>query len=745
MKISDVPSFAQREFKQPTNPLLIGLLLLTTVIAVVVMLTLVTRSLIALTAPELPSLNAMNRGVAFFDRNDHYVRTVHEDKDREVVPLDKISTNMRKAIIAAEDHRFYQHLGIDLFGIARAMFINHREGRIVEGASTITQQLVRNLYLDPSDRSLSRKIKEASLAIGTEQRYSKSKILETYLNEAYFGGGAYGVERAAEHFFNKRASELNIPESAFLAGLVRSPSTLGSAAGRKQALERQQLVLDQMAEFDLLSKAEATQAKHTALAFRKGRSTTTYDDYLSYALQTLQKELGSDMWKHRWKVYTNLDVAAQRDAERILERGIKNAPYGINEGALVTLNVKDGALLAMVGSVDDKNEWNRALYPHTAGSAFKPFVYLAGLTQGVLYPDTLVDDAPLSIDMGNAKAYEPKNFDGHFMGWLPAAMALAYSRNTCSVRVAQQAGIERVIEVAHSAGIKSQLDPFPSLALGSCAVTPLEMASAYSTFARKGAYMEPQVIRRIQDADGRMVKTFQTAPSVNLDQESVAELVQALQDVVRSGTGTQAALAGIPVAGKTGTADKAKDLWFVGFTPDTVTAVWGGNDKNRDVRGGHSVTGGAVMARIWHDYVTAFYQKHRPDPQLAFDRPAYRLLEQNVQYDQAALIANRDPYAEKPVMNRSAALDPTQASQIGIIRAFDAQRAEALGQLASLNAPPAAEESPDSEGDHGFIAEAVAPIEHDVESVTRTFEHGRTRSVVQSIKRKVRNVMSFIF
>jgi penicillin-binding protein 1A len=279
---------------------------------------------------------------------------------------------------------------------------------------------------------------------------------------------------------------------------------------------------------------------------------------------------------------------------------------------LVSVNVKDGAVVALVGGVGDymKHQWNCAVNPHTTGSAFKPFVYLAGFNRGVLSPASYIEDSPLVIPQGNHEAdYKPKNYDGKYMGDITVAEALAYSRNTCAVRAAQRVGLDSVIDTAYKAGIRQKLDPQISLALGCSAVSPLEMAGAYATLARGGVYVKPSTIRKIADKHGNPLRAFYYDPERVFETQPVAQIVDVLQEVVSQGTGTQAKLADRPVAGKTGTSDQAKDLWFVGFTPDLVTAVWGGNPDNKPIPGSH-VTGGTVMARIWRQYNQAYYARH---------------------------------------------------------------------------------------------------------------------------------------
>ncbi|MGH9553562.1 MAG: transglycosylase domain-containing protein, partial [Terriglobales bacterium] len=440
----------------------------------------------------------------------------------------------------------------------RAALVNYKQHRTVQGASTITQQLARNLYLDKNDRSFKRKAREAFISWDMEDKYSKPKILESYLNEVYFGGGVHGIERAAEHYFNKHASQLSIGESAYLAGLIRCPSTLGSEANRQTAIARRDVIINQMAEYGFISKARAQQSHSSVLCFKAGPHRLHYPHYITYAMEEINKNIDRDLERKGCKVYTNLDPKVQQMAVKEMNDGIKHAPRGINQGALVTISLKDGAILAMVGGVGSfaNNEWNRATHPHTAGSSFKPFVYLTGLIKGVLQQDSIIDDAPYTIQATGAPPWSPKNFDGRYRGWMTARDALAQSRNVCSVRVAQVAGIDSVIETAHQAGIRSQLDSYPSLALGSCAVSPLELANAYATLARYGAYMPATTIRRIETTDGKLVRDFTSGTSQNLPADKVAQLVDVMQDVVRHGTGTAANLPGISVAGKTGTADK---------------------------------------------------------------------------------------------------------------------------------------------------------------------------------------------
>jgi penicillin-binding protein 1A len=571
--------------------------------------------------PE-PKLPTIEHGIEIFDRNDQLVCTIYGDRDQHPVHLSNISRHMQQAILAAEDHDFYQHDGVNVISILRAILVDVTAGHPLQGGSTISQQLVKNLYFEGRQRTIVDKFAEALMALELEKHYSKKAILEAYLNCVYFGHGAYGIDSASQYYFGKHASDLDIGQSAFLAGLVTAPSELCKTSNRQRALSRQHLVLESMRQVGYASAAQIKEAENHKLAFATTSDTASkLSYYTSAVINLLQQKL---QWDNDacpgYRIYTYMDPQAQRQAQAALAAGIKRAPQGINQGAVVSISVADGGIIAMVGGAGsyELNQWNRATSPHTVGSAFKPFVYLAGLGQGTLQPDTILDDKPLSFNLPGASAsWNPRNFDGKFMGPLTIRQALALSRNTCAVEVAQMVGPEMICSYAHRAGITAKLEPNLSLALGSCAVSPLELANAYATLARGGEYMDACLVRRLEDAKGNIIEQFTPRRRQVFQSEPVAQLVDALQDVVRRGTGSQARLADRAVAGKTGTADAARDLWFVGFTPDTVTAVWGGNDEDNPVKG--HVSGGSVMASIFQQYMRNFYSTH---PIVATNFPA---------------------------------------------------------------------------------------------------------------------------
>lgn len=602
---------------------------------------------------HMPSLPGANSGLQIFDRNNQLLCVMFEDRDFSPVPLSKISKNMQKAIITSEDRSFYQHHGVDLTGVSRALFTDIKAHKMLQGGSTITQQLIKNLYYSTEKRTLSAKLQEVVLAVELDLRYPKEQILGTYLNYVYFGKGCYGIERAAEKFFGKTAAQLSLAECAYLAGLVNAPSELTSKEHHEAAIERQQQILSDMAKLGYVSEEAAGTAKKEKLAFKEkptDRDGAAY--YIDYVVKNVESRFpNQEAWRSGWKVYTNIDRKAQAAAQKTLTDGITKAPAGVSQGALVSISVNDGAVLSMVGGSGsyEKSPWNRALSAHTAGSAFKPFVYLTAMREKVLQPNTLIDDSPITFILPSTKeTYTPKNFDGQFMGPLPVRRALALSRNVCAIKVAQSVGIAPIVATAKSAGIESKLDPTLSLALGASAVTPLELANSYATFARGGVYRPAVFIRQIQDSQGKIIFQEPQEETRVFDKEPVAQLVDMMQDVVESGTGKAARLDGRAVAGKTGTADGARDVWFVGFTPDTVTSVWAGNDEDKPIAG-KSVTGGSVTAGIWKNYMVAYYGSHRI-PVTEFDQPSVPYgNDAQVIFAPVSAVATRDGEILQPV------------------------------------------------------------------------------------------------
>ncbi|MDZ4835535.1 MAG: PBP1A family penicillin-binding protein [Candidatus Melainabacteria bacterium] len=577
--------------------------------------------------PNISLLENYHPGAAIsvYDIDDKLICVFPEKEKREIVSLTNISRNLVLAVLAQEDHYFYEHHGVSPEGILRAALANITARKQVQGGSTLTQQLVKNVFYPTEGRNIPLKLAEGLVANQIENRYSKDRILELYLNQIYFGQGAYGAEQAAKTYFAKSAKDLTVGESAFLAAIIKAPTQLGDRTHRMNAIKQQQSVVRKLFEYGFITQREAWDASHEQLTFISAKPLTPaeqfvpkYPYYTSYIAQQVESTV--QFRKHSGlKVYTNLDQQAQKAAEKVLSDYRRHLPIGLDQAAVVSMRLKDGAVLAMVGGLGNylDNQWNSAVHPHTMGSSFKPFVYLTAFEQRILTPASTISDAPLMVLDDGDKVWQPANFDKKFMGLITVEQALAYSRNVCSVRVAQQTGIHPIIDTARRAGITETLAPTLALSLGASAASPLSMATAYGTLARGGMYIEPQFIRRVENEKGREIFSTESRSARVLDEESTVKIVEILKKVVDAGTGTHAKLSGIPVAGKTGTANDAKDLWFVGFTPDLVTAVWTGNSENKSVPG-RNVTGGTVAAGLWKRYNLGFYSGH--------SKPAFSLI-----------------------------------------------------------------------------------------------------------------------
>lgn len=548
--------------------------------------------------------------IEIYDYKDQFVGVLQGKEDRQVVKLSQIADSMKQALLAAEDNDFFHHSGFSVISVLRALITNIKAGHIVQGGSTISQQMVKNLFIKEDERykrTMTRKILELLIAFEVEQKFSKEKILEIYLNQVYFGNQAYGIERAAHRYFSKSAAKLNIEESAYLAGLLTAPSYL--AKNLNAAMKRQNYVLDKMYEQGYINKKDYQKAKSSKLQFKRSSGNLSlFPYYFSYVEQQLTKRFNrNDLKSTGLKVYTGLDPVAQRIAEESMEIGIANAAAGINQAALVSIDVESAEIRALVGGVGNfwEYQYNRATNPHTIGSAFKPFVYLTAFMEGAIDPSSIIEDEPISIPDGN-HYWTPKNFDGEFHGSMTARAALVFSRNVPAIKVAMKAGMQDIVRTAKAAGISTEIKPLLSMALGAAALTPLEVATAYSTFARGGVYVEPILIRKITDAHGKTLEVNRPLAKNSLPEIYVGQLVSVMEDVVNYGTGAMANIPERAIAGKTGTADGSRDIWFIGFTPDYVTAVWCGNERNREVLSRYA-TGGSTPAWIWKEFTTKYY------------------------------------------------------------------------------------------------------------------------------------------
>jgi penicillin-binding protein 1A len=566
---------------------------------------------------SLPSVTALEkleplRGTKIYDENDDLVTELHVER-RIFVPLRQVPRSLRDAVIATEDRRFYYHWGVDPIGIGRAVVQNYRQGRIVEGGSTITQQLAKVLFLTP-DRSLERKLKEAVLALEIERRYSKDRILEMYLNQVYFGQGAYGVEAAARTYFGKSVSEVTVREAALLAGLPRAPSAYAPFENPKAARQRRQIVLRQMVEHGVLKEAEALKLAASDLGLiPPERRRTTGQYFLDHVQQTLEAKYGADMvFKGGLNVYTTLNPSMQLAAEQSLRDGLttlegrsaRARPGEHPEGAIVTIEPHTGYVRALVGGYDFfRSEFNRAVQARRQpGSAFKTFVYAAALEAGFT-PATRIDDAPVSYAVGpGGTAWKPENYDRRFRGPTTLQQSIEESVNVVTVKLQERVGVNRTIRVARRFGIQSPLSANLSLALGTSDVSLLELTSAYGALANQGVWVAPTVIRQVFDAGGKLLEENVPQGREAVSPELAYVITHMLRGVVERGTGQAARSLGRPVAAKTGSTNDYSNAWFLGYTPRLVSGVWIGYDRPRSL--GREETGGRLAGPIWTSYMT---------------------------------------------------------------------------------------------------------------------------------------------
>jgi 1A family penicillin-binding protein len=566
---------------------------------------------------SLPSVTALEsfqplQGTKIYDDNDELVTELHVER-RIFVPLTQIPQSLRDAVIATEDRRFYHHWGVDPVGIARAVVQNYRRGRIVEGGSTITQQLTKVLFLTP-DKSLERKMKEVVLALELERRYSKDRILEMYLNQVYFGHGAYGVEAASRTYFGKSVSELTVRESALIAGLPRAPTTYSPFEHGDLAKKRREVVLRRMVEYGSVKEPEARRLAKTDLGLiPPERRRTTGQYFLEYVQQLLETKYGADLvFKGGLNVYTTLHPTMQLAAEQALREGLKSLEGRTNnarpgehpEGAIVTIEPQTGYVRAIVGGYDFfRSEFNRAVQAkRQPGSAFKPFVYIAALESGFTAASR-IDDSPVSYPVGrNGQAWKPENYDRKFRGSTTLQQALEESVNIVTVKLEERVGVNHTVRVARKLGITSALNTDLTLGLGSSDLTLLEITSAYATFANQGTWLPPTAIRHVTDPQGKLLEETVPQGREALSPETAYVITSMLRGVVERGTGQAAKALGRPVAAKTGTTNDYSNAWFIGFTPRLATGVWVGYDRPRSL--GKDETGSRVAVPIWTAYMS---------------------------------------------------------------------------------------------------------------------------------------------
>lgn len=525
----------------------------------------------------------------------------------DFMPVDMLPQHVIDAVVATEDRRFFKHWGVDPSGLTRAALANLRAGRFVQGGSTLTQQLAKNLFLS-SERTMSRKLDEFALAIWLEVRLTKREILELYLNRVYFGGGAYGIEAASQRYFDKSARALTLAEAALIAGLLKAPSKYSPTSSPSLARARGQTVLAKMRDAGVITAKQYASAsrEHVRFSEAKGARTTTGFEYaIDLVLEKLPPVLGEA--DGELIVETTIDTALQKHANDLVARSLagRGKAMGASQAALVAIDT-DGGVRALIGgrSYAD-SQFNRVTKARRQpGSVFKPFVYLTALEKG-LTPDTITYDLPLTID-----GWSPKNDSGEYVGALTLRQALAQSVNTVAVRLDMDVGISTVAATARRLGITSEMREDPSMALGTSEMSLMELASAYGVFASGGIAVEPYVIRRVRLNSGRVLYA-RAAPQQGrvVAVEDVGAMNDMLNAALVAGTGKRAALPRHPAAGKTGTTQDFRDAWFIGYTAHMTAGIWLGNDDSSPMQ---RVMGGNLPAEIWHELMLTAHKDREP-------------------------------------------------------------------------------------------------------------------------------------
>ncbi|MCF0154194.1 MAG: penicillin-binding protein 1A [Veillonella sp.] len=544
-----------------------------------------------------------------YDVHGNLITTVHASENRLPVPLSQIPKDLQNAFVATEDSRFYSHHGIDPIGIVRAIAVNIVRSGVAEGGSTITQQLARNAFLN-QDRTFKRKISEALLALQIERHYTKDEILNMYMNQIYFGQGAYGVESASHIYFGKDVKDLTLAQASLLAGLPQSPNYYSPFNNLEAAKARQAVVLGQMVKYGYIDQATANAAKEADLGLVSKESAEQVHDngnasyFIDYIIQEVSEKYGDNaIYKDGLKIYTTIDMDDQNAAVQAMQNlpNFYTDDNGLTQpqGALVAINPHNGYIVAMVGGRGG-DSFNRATQAYRQpGSAFKPFVYLAAIQKGMT-PGSTVDDSPVEYN-----GWAPKNYEKNYSGEVTLRYALTHSINIPAVKIADEVGMSRILDLAKSLGITS-LQPEDnnlSSALGGLTkgVRPIDMAEAYATLANGGVQVKPVAITKIVDRNGNILEENSIEEKRVVDEKDAYVITNMLESVITNGTGGNAAF-GRPLAGKTGTTDDSKDAWFVGYTPDLAAAVWVGDDFGSQTL--HGMTGGDTPAIIFNAFMS---------------------------------------------------------------------------------------------------------------------------------------------
>jgi penicillin-binding protein 1A len=596
-----------------------------------------TFGLVRAVASEIPALDPAAQHsdvdtVVYASNGRTVLAVLRGDESRVLVGTDDIAPIMRQAIVSVEDQRFFEHNGVDLHGIARALWQDVRQQGIVEGGSTITQQFVKNAYIR-NEQTLARKVREAALAWQLEQMWSKDRILTAYLNTIYFGHGAYGIQQAARAYFKTSAKELTLPEAALLAGIPSDPSLYDPASNPRAATLRRRHVLTMMRDQGKITQRQYERADKAPLPtpedIRLPGTQGPAPYFVNYVKDDLVERYGAGrVFGGGLKVTTTIDMDLQLKARAAIEKILTN-PNG-PAAALVAIDPRSGAVKAMFGGRNFRqSQFNLAAQAkRQPGSAFKPIVLATAMNEGIS-PVTTFESKPVSIDAGD-RIWHVTNYDHTYLGRVSVSRAIVSSDNTVFAQLTDLVGPKEIVKTAHSLGIRSHLPPYFSIGLGSVAVSPLEMARAYATIANDGRRVDgsefenrPRVVESVEHIRSKQVDENAPIPTQVLDEGRAELLTTLLEDVVQEGTGKRAAIPGREVAGKTGTTDNYGDAWFVGYTPELVVAVWVGYpDALRPMLtefGGEPVAGGTLPAEIWK----AFMEKVPEDDTRSFHSPPY--------------------------------------------------------------------------------------------------------------------------
>ena len=523
---------------------------------------------------------------------------------RIFIPDYKIPPMVKQAFIAIEDQRFYSHPGIDIIGIMRAIYKDIKAGSLVEGGSTITQQLVKMLFLTP-EKSLERKLKEAVLSAQIEKKFTKDEILGIYINQVYFGSRAYGIEAASQAFFGKTTFELNLAEAALIAGLPKAPSTFSPFRNPQKASLRRQIVLKKMLENGFITEQQFNSANAEPLPAKMFHRRYNAPYFVELLRQQFEAKYGEKLYTSGIKIYSTIDYSIQKIAEDAVKQGItaveKRSGAGV-QGALIAIDAKTGNIKAMVGGTDFwQTQFNRAVSAlRQPGSAFKPFVYAVALEKGMGTDDNILD-WPISFPAsGRNNIWSPKNYDNKYHGYVPLKTALALSLNTATVRLASNLGIDRIISFINKCGIERNLDPYIPLALGASEVTLLELTTAYSVFST-GRRVTPIAYEKVLSREGTILEEIMPSSEEVILPDVTDKMKVLLRSVVEEGTAQKAKVLNRKVYGKTGTTNNFSDAWFIGFDDRLVVGVWVGRDNHKPI--GQKETGASAALPIWIDFM----------------------------------------------------------------------------------------------------------------------------------------------